>query len=223
MRRLFLLAAVLLAGCQNGGQAKGTSAGVADTETPIAAPSTPGPSKLFLIGDNTLLRLGDDAGDVQKAFPPPKGSFPLSDLPDRFRPPYSVRGWDGAREGFGAILYDDKVVTAMIQNERVDAGIAEELRARYNRELVSITPVEVTSESANFTFWEDDHQRLMLVVQKTGETVRTTVGLGDKIVMDALGASVERARQDGQQLDALLKESRAKAEKGKEAAAGGER
>ncbi|RYG36862.1 hypothetical protein EON81_08455 [bacterium] len=212
-RPLPLLVAVFLAGCQNGGTAKGAPAEVAESSTPIGAPSEPGPSKLFLIGDNTLLRIGDDAADSQKAFPPPKGSFPLSDLPDRFRAPYTARGWDAAREGFGAILYDDKIVGAMIQNERVDANVAEELQARYNRELSSITPVEVTSDAANFTFWDDEKQRLMLVVQKMSDkTVRTTVALGDNVVMDALGASVERARQDGQQLDALLKELREKSD-----------
>lgn len=203
-----LLLVPFLVGCGNGGTAKAPNSEVAKKEEPIAAPDSPKPSRLFMVGSDSLLRLGDDWGDAQKVFPAPKGSFPITDLPDRFSPPYTARGWEATRDGFGVILYDERIVEAMLQNERSDTVFADDLRRRYDNELTSLTPVEVKSATANFVFWEDGDQRLMLLVQKLSDKVRTTVALGDKKVMDAIGASTERARQDGQQLDALLKEGK---------------
>ncbi|CAN5732142.1 hypothetical protein BH11ARM2_BH11ARM2_18250 [soil metagenome] len=208
MKRLLPLAALLLlAGCQGGESKKDADAADGtEPDPPIGAPATLKPSRLFLVGGESILRLGDDWGDAEKVFPAPKESFPVSELPDRFGKPYSAKGWNEAHDGFGVILYSDRIAAAMVQNERPDASSADKIRKRYGDELSSITPVEVRGGNVNFTFWEDGDQRLMLLEQKMENRVRTTIALGDKNVMDGIGASVERAQQDTKQLDSLTKD-----------------
>ena len=192
-----VLAAGILVGCR---AAEPAAADVPDGETPAAsAVSEPLPiqdSRLHLLYHGTPLSLGVNYEEALKVFEPSKNAFDFTELPPNFRPPYRARGWETAKEGFGAITYNTRIVLAIWQTDEGDLRTYEKLVATYASEFPTVPAQEVTNGKVRYTFYESNGQRLMiLAVPDAGSTVHITVALGLNETMSAIGADEAQARQ----------------------------
>jgi hypothetical protein len=138
-------------------------------------------------------------------FGKPKTSFEFTDLPPGFQSPYSVKGWETAKEGVGVILYGDKVVAIMRQLTRADKDLLQEIVDTISKENSRIKPSTIQGSNVSYTFWEESSQRLMIcALQTKRDGLHITEALGDNNVMDALGMNKRQSKMDQPKVDALV-------------------
>ena len=188
---------MVLAGCRAGEAAPSDSPDgeVAATST-VAEPLPIQDSVLHLLHHGDSLRLGVNYEEALKVYEPPKNAFDFAELPPNFRPPYRARGWETAKEGFGTITYNTRVVLAIWQTDGGDLRTYEKLVAAYATEFPALTAQEITNGTVRYKFYEANGQRLMiLAVPDAGSTVHITVALGLSETMSAIGADPTQASQ----------------------------
>lgn len=192
-----LVIAISLAGCRTGETAPSDSPeGELSSSSTVAEPSPIQDSGLHLLHHGDSIRLGVSYEDALKVFEPPKNAFDFAELPPNFRPPYRARGWETAKEGFGTITYNTRVVLAIWQTDDGDLRTYEKLVSMYGLEFPTLTAQEVTNGTIRYKFYETNGQRLMiLAVPDAGTNVHITVALGLSETMSAIGADPLQASQ----------------------------
>ena len=204
MRKLgWLMMAVALAGCQQGGAPSPVAAtSTAQEEEVVAGPGPLQPSELRMIRNDKQLALGDTWSEAINVFETPRNAFEFSQLPPRFAAPYRARGWENSRESFGVISYDDAIVTALYQRDRATIEQVDAVFALYDQAYANLKPMRIDGKSVRTMFWEQNGQRIMVQAAQTPKSgLHLTVALGQIAVMDELGASPIRAREDIAALD----------------------
>jgi hypothetical protein len=224
MRRALWLTLVgaLLAGCQAGDALN------ADTEAPtapkVASVGEPATSKARVTKDTNEIGLV-----VRRSGPPitvwssgdaafrmfrdkNQVGFEYDDLPPKFEPPhYSAKTWeeDHIHMGFGEILYDDLLVAAVYQEDHANQDRVLELVRDHQDQVGDLKDTPILGKHVSYWFWEKDNRRLMICAYETGHDVlKITVAMGDRVVMDALDMSIDKARKDQIQVDmSFLKQS----------------
>jgi hypothetical protein len=189
--------AVLMTGCRAGEPTPSDNPdGELASSSTVAEPSPIRDSGLHLLHHGDSIRLGVNYEEALKVFEPPKNAFDFAELPPNFRPPYRARGWETAKEGFGTITYNTRVVLAIWQTDEGDLRTYEKLVSAYATEFPTVTAQEVTNGTIRYKFYESNGQRLMiLAVPDAGATVHITVALGLSETMSAIGADPAQASQ----------------------------
>jgi len=202
----WLIVAVVAMGCQpNLGSAPSATGTPPPAEDTVPGPGPLQSSDLRMIRSERELALGDTWSEAIEVFEIPRNAFEFSQLPPRFATPYRARGWETSREGFGVIAYDDRIVAAFHQRDRVTAEQIDETFELYEQALAGMDPLRVEGKTVRTAFWEQNGQRLMVqAVQKPGNGLYLTVALGVDSVLNELGASPTRAREDVTTLDGAL-------------------
>lgn len=192
-----VILAAVLAGCRTGDPATtDLPEGEGSVASAVSEPLPIQDSRLHLLHHGNSLNLGVNYDEALKVFEPPKNAFDFTELPPNFRPPYRARGWETAKEGFGAITYNTRIVLAIWQTDQGDLRTYESLVATYAAEFPTVPSDEVTNGKVRYTFYESNGQRLMiLAVPDAGSTVHITVALGLNETMSAIGADQAQARQ----------------------------
>ncbi|HWA82352.1 MAG TPA: hypothetical protein VG820_02890 [Fimbriimonadaceae bacterium] len=87
-----------------------------------AVPTFETTSKLGLIRRSGTVRVGMNQEDAFAIFKQSPNSYEKSDLPAAFDSPYEANGWQSKDEGFGMILYKDRVVVAVDELDGLSEG-----------------------------------------------------------------------------------------------------
>lgn len=225
----FLFVGIFLAGCQGADTVSKSVAAPAPVKT-VAAPTMPVEvTAIQMVGPHGMIRVGDADEKALAVYPPTsKSPNKLRELPERFAKPYGVQGWETARgEGFGIITWDGAIVAAMYQVERGDEQMLSEILSQQRSGTGTLYPNDILGKSVRFWFWEDKSQRLMVcAAQNPDKFLNITVAMGDRVVLDALGASPEAAKQIQDRLDGgsppqLIQETLGKATNGEHSPSSG--
>ena len=164
---------------------------------------------LALLHNSKRLRVGDTSTAALALFPMEEGATRIRSLPQGFPSEYTVRGWSIPQEfeGFGVILFQDRVVAAMEQLDNVDQQAMTDTIEQYERSLGSAEPI--VGNGVRYWFWREGPQTLMISTFDTepGRS-RMTIAVGLTPVMSRLGISLEKARLDK---DAVLQIQRSRA------------
>lgn len=179
-------------------------------ESPAPAPRVGDPdvtakTSLRLVRDRAEFAVGESIDDMYQVFPNPKAAFEFNDLPPGFEQPYSAKGWEVAREGVGAILFNDKVVAVMRQLTRASSDQLGQIVETTRQANPAVTPEVIQGSRVVYYFWEQPPQRIMISGLNTrNDGWHITEALGDDTVMDAVGANPEKARANVALIDAKL-------------------
>ncbi|MDX2065869.1 MAG: hypothetical protein SFX74_09025 [Fimbriimonadaceae bacterium] len=187
--------AVLAFGCA-------APSGEKSASTPTPPPAVPGVTppespELFLLHRGLSYKLGTTWEDAEAVFERPRSAFDFSELPAAFQPPYRGRGWEGSRESFGVILYQQRSVLAMQQFDRADRAQLDELVKAYETALPNLTPQYVTGKQVNAWFWQVGDEQLMVAgtdVPQSG--LHIAVVLGMRPLMQRVGATPAQLESD---------------------------
>jgi len=206
MRKLLvLILPVLLAGCQGGDSAPPAQAPVTPSSPPVDKPATYASTAICLVNGESTVTVGSAAATAFKAFPPLRdGDIGIEQLPEGFLRPYQAKSWETAGRGFGVILYDEVVEAAMFQEDQVSDEAVDKVVRDHQAKLGALSPETVAGERASYWFWEVDGQRLMICAFKNGRGTDLTLAMGDNVVMNKLGASVQDARTSIKRISDIL-------------------
>ncbi len=199
-----------LSGCQN------TSVqAVAVAPQANAAPAFPVPKwdmtdRLGLIADDgALVKVGDTGEVFRTHFPRPAtlarsltGDDIPMDVPQDTH--WSVTGYDyeNASRGAGALLYDNRVATAMRQLESVQEKDVQAEVSKYTGQFS--TPRTVFGARVSYWFWEVPPVRLMICSFKTNQgAYNMTTTIADDDVGEKLGISPDIAATSKDTLEHL--------------------
>lgn len=181
--------------------------GVKDKNS-VAAPKSLAPTDLALIRDTGRVLVGDYWNSALQVFPEPKGSFEVDDTPAGFLRPYGSKEWERAKEGFGTILYGDKIAVAMYSLDGADVDRLDSTVQRYTNAFPNIKPSMFFGARVKYWFWHQANQTLMisgLLTDRDG--VRMTIALGDDMPLAAIGVTETRAQDDLPKVESLLSRS----------------
>lgn len=198
---------ILLSGCMHepltGANPK--SAESPDAAITVKSPDFDNETPLLLMRNGNVVKVGDRWSVALRVFGEPKPAFEFRDLPPNFQEPYHALGWENAREGLGAILYDQLIAALVHQTYRDTPARLSQLNTAYIRAFPTIRPIHIIGRHVEYTFWEIGHQRLMICgVQTHRDGFRITLALGDVTPMDALGMEPVFARKQQPKVDSLF-------------------
>ncbi len=199
VRKVWILGlAVIAVGCGGGDSANKAGSPAPSTVASVAPPSSLAPTELALFEGPAKVKVGDSADDADKAFPMPPGAFPFKEIPAGFQGDYRARGYDTSRDGFGVILYDNRVALAMRREENLTSGEITETFKEY-QSAYGDPHDAVLGARIQYWFWEAEGQRLMLCAvpdSRDSSRIDLTIAVGDHVVMDALRMNIGSARED---------------------------
>lgn len=209
MRPVGVLACLglVLAGCQSPTPTAPTPTPPAVSVRTVADPVSTTQTDIALVRRNQRVTVGMRADDAFRIFRDPKdGGFEYERLPAGFGSGYHARSWEGGPKGFGVITFKDQVVLAMFQERHSTFDRALELVQAHQDHMGRVADKVVAGKRLNYWFWEQDDQRLMIVAFQKGsqEGVEITAAMGDRNVMDAIGAKVSKATSDFPRVDRAL-------------------
>ncbi len=200
-KALFLsgVAAMLLGCGPSERPAQEAAARPPDTPKLVVAADLLKQTELALLNEGRRVAVGDEFREALEVFRPGRRvkAFELRDLPASLGPEFAPRGWETDSEGFGLVVYGERVAAAVrtvsgrSESEMMDAAEA------YGRLYRRLQPVEVAGQTSRYWFFESGNQRLMVCGARTHKgnwTVTLAVGLNP--VMDALRMSPARAKED---------------------------
>jgi hypothetical protein len=199
----WLLLLVAVGGCQGGTTAAAEEPKAEAPAVPaVPAPARVEPTDVGLVRQGGIVRVGDTWQTAREVFPQPSTAFEFDDLPERFRQTYKARGWETAKEGFGVITYQGRIVSAMHQTERATQDQLKAVLDTYRERLGPAPPTEVEGRQVRYYFFEREGQRLMVsAFQGDGDGIRLTEAMGVDEVLNALGINPETAQRDRDRLD----------------------
>jgi hypothetical protein len=205
--RLHLLpfTALMLVGCQAGKTPVTTTVETSESATfPVGAPVRTEPSEIALVHRGHYVTVGMTAEDAFKTFADTHVSgFETDQLPPAFKDPYRARTWEDGQHGFGVILFRDRVVASMYQEESSTLARLNEMVDIHRAHLGDVPPVTITGKQVNYWFWDKDGQRLMICGYQPREgQVKVTCCMGDSVVLDGLQINEVSAHREQQSLDA---------------------
>ena len=202
---VLLVTGPVLAGCNGNFSLAEAPNEVQSPTPPVEPPDQNAKTDLRLVRDGVGFGLGESIDEMYQVFGNPKTSFEFSDLPPGFGPPYSAKGWETAREGVGAILYDNKVVAVMRQLTRATNEQLSQLVDTTRQENLPAQPQVIQGARVVYYFWDKSPQRIMISGLNTrNDAWHITEALGDDKVMDAIGASPTKAAADKATVDSKL-------------------
>jgi hypothetical protein len=217
-----ILAPIALAGCGGGAPVE-----TAEPKTPertvtlreVKAPDLGNPGNLALIRGRDKLKVGDEWEFAKKIFLQQRGAYEINELPPELTgADYRARGWEAPAEGFGAILYKDRVALAMYRIEHVDEDRVQEFVSTYRDyfgkpndtvppELAEMTHDRARKVRSRYWFWQQGSQRLMISsVTTLADGTNVSIAVGDGNTMDALGMSVSAAKSDQAKAERALEQ-----------------
>lgn len=202
---------LLIGGCATPTEVKvaeGNGENGSTIETARFDPNVDDPNDLYLLNGSAKLRLGVKRERALTVFPPPKDSAAVASLPAKFGRDFGVAGWQTENEGFAFItmtvrdpeskktLYRDLLVMAMLQEENVSEGAAQETEAIYKEEFGEPTD-KVLDGGVSYLFWAKQTRLLMLMTSMDPHGVRSqTIAVGAPQVMSELGMTPSQAKID---------------------------
>lgn len=208
MRRLLLLAvAVALAGCQGAAPAPPVEPAVVAAPVTVKPPETTSPTQIALMRRNQAVTVGMRADEAFRIFRETReGGFEDERLPPRFARPYAARSWESGSRGFGVITFEDRVVSAMYQEDKASYERALELVQMHQDRMGAPADRVFAGKRLTYWFWEKDKQRLMILAFRSSgpEGVRITMAMGDAVVLDALRIAPEIAEKEVPNVDQRL-------------------
>jgi hypothetical protein len=173
----------------------------APKETPIVRnvePPTFGATDLAIRGGAVVVKVGDTAENIDRAFPQPANAATFTELPSQFNGLYRARGFENATLGFGAIYYDNQVACAIHRIENITVGEVNQIVEQYTR--AQGDPAEkIQGASIAYWFWKEGSQIQMICSapdRTQNQRFDLTIGLGDKVVMEALRMTPLQAGND---------------------------
>jgi hypothetical protein len=160
------------------------------------------------------VRIGDSIESALRAFREEKNAYKVAEMPAGWRDPaYSAQGWDNGTTGFGAIVFDDKVVFGLFHEERSDEGRLQEILAVYDR-MLNVPATNVVGSRVRYWFWQKDNHRLMIsAVQPPTGGLSISIAMGHAPIMDILGMNAKQAEKDRVAAESIFEESRKAMEK----------
>lgn len=221
MKSLLALAASFLAiGCGAGGGEAAKSEPPASLRPRVTAPEKIEPpdftqkTPVRMIRKGAEVRIGDSIESALRAFREEKNAYRIAEMPAGWRDPlYTAQGWDNGTTGFGAIVYDDKLVFGLFHEDRTDENRLQEILAVYDR-MLNMPSTNVVGSRVRYWFWQQDDHRLMIcAVQPPTGGLSVSIALGYAPIMDALGMSAKQAEKDRVAAESIFEESRKAMEK----------
>jgi len=170
----------------------------------VGEPFTTEPTKMALIHKGKTVTVGMSADAALKVFQDVRsGGFEADQLPPGFAEPYRARSWEDGQHGFGVILYNDRVVSAMYQEEVASFDRLKEFVLEYRAVLNGVQPQLIQGKRVDYWIWDKDDQRVVICgFEADPNRVKITACMGDSRVLDAIGMSYERAIRDQAKVDA---------------------
>jgi hypothetical protein len=213
MKRLSPLVLLLLVGGCQGGSKPEAPAQQPQPEVYALEGYTPSrtASPIALKYHEHEVRVGDEAEKIYPVLLGARtGGFVSELLPKGLRSPYTAKIWQGADDAFGLISYEGKVVVAMVQEMRTNQEHANNVRTAHQDMFGQEQPQIVAGQKVTYYFWDRDladfqSQRLMIMVFQNRDNVFLTTAMGDSRVMDVLGMSPQKAREDQAAADEILR------------------
>jgi hypothetical protein len=199
MRALGLvLIALLLVGCADEGPKSSVRKSAFLSTEPVPAPGVLEPGELALLAPNGQIKVGMSLDEAEKIVPAPPNSFALKELPANFAEPYRARGFETYREGFGLILFGEKVAMAMRREEDLNAEQIRLVKSRYI-ETFGTPTADMSDKEIGYLFWWKGGHRLMIAISPDvalKDRFDVTQAMGDATVMDALRMNSLAATED---------------------------
>ncbi len=203
-----LLLLVSSAGCGPQTSDAGTNVPKSRTIVEVQIPAQAAEGSLALINGAGKLKLGDTQRVAFDVFPRPRGAFEANELPPNMGDPFSAKGWEAARESFGIIAQEGKVVLAQYTQEDSSKEHLAEIVQSYRELLSEIKPTEMSGQYASYWFWETPSARLMIcaATDPKGKLSVTTV-IGFQAMMNVLRMDQADANNDQAEATNLLQKS----------------
>lgn len=202
---LLILVVAGLVGCQSSPPAP-TAANIAPTST-LGAPTHRQETNIALVRQGKTVTIGMRGPEAFDVFRDAReGGFEDDRLPPGFAAPYRARSWESSQRGFGVITYQDGVVAAMYQEHDCTLDQMQKWVDVHAQQMNRGPDQRVISKRLNYYFWEEGGQRLMILgfQKKATGMVELTMAMGDTDVLDAIGASPDRANFEKDRVDRLL-------------------
>lgn len=188
MKRIFVIAglAICITGCSTSDVAavaeKPINRQVATQMADFVTPSISG-----LPNGRKRLSIGEDSSRALAVFPRPSRGFPLEEaipgLPEGFK---SV-GWESNTDGFGAVIYDEKIMLAMRQYEALDTEQFAQTLQLVQGSNPSLQWTFLTKNSVDY--WLATEGNTTFVISRIAgkkKTYQVTITLGETHLMSAL-------------------------------------
>jgi hypothetical protein len=143
------------------------------------------------------VKVGDMWASAKEVFPePPRGTYEIHDLPNQFGKQFESQGWESDRnEGFGVILTDNKVVSAVYELEHARADTVDELIHDELTRMLPLKPTSISDGPVSYWFWHGINQTTMICRLETKDGVNLTMAMGDDNVLKPLAISEDDAHK----------------------------
>ena len=192
MKTVFPLLALVLAGCS------GESEEIVKTPTTEQRVALAGTAErvegIAMSWEGNAVHVGDGWESAQKLFPERRASYRLRSLPERFGRDFEAHGWEtNEGQGYGIVTDKDLVVAAIYHVEDVEDDYAKSLLDAQRAGTGALKINQVVVGNLQWSFWESQSQRLMVLIQKGQKGKLVTILMGDDKVLDALGATRPKA------------------------------
>jgi hypothetical protein len=192
--------ALLLVGCADEGPKSSVRKSTFLSTEPVPAPGVleSDDRSLALLAPNGQIKVGMSLDDAEKIVPAPPNSFALKELPANFAEPYRARGFETYREGFGLILFAEKVAMAMRREEDLNADQVRLIKSRY-LDTFGTPNDDKSDKEIGYLFWYREGHRLMVAISPDvtlKDRYDVTQAMGDAVVMDALRMNSIAAAED---------------------------
>jgi hypothetical protein len=100
-------------------------------------------------------------------------------------------------EGYGAIIFQNRVVGAMYQLDKADPQAVAELVQEQKTGMPLLASVEKAEKTAHYWFWSDGGQTAMVCSNQAGPNLNLTIAMGDNEVLKAIDVPVSPGRAAG--------------------------
>ena len=183
----------------------GSGPGPETKEVAVSVPDFAIASNIQLVKDDGRIKVGDDYTGTLEQFPKPPKAFELTELPSNLKAPFKAKGWETATEGFGAIVYNDRIAFAMYQKEHADEDELLAIVGLQKRAMSKIAPISIVQRRVRYWIWEDGQRRSMVGALTTAKgDLNLTLAIGDAGVCSAFGIDADRLRADAAKAEELL-------------------
>jgi|GEM_PF-3003023 len=164
----------------------------------LTALSTDPSQAVGLFRGDGVVKVGDTWEKARALIPGPSTAYELHDLPKKLPEQFEVKGWETSEgEGYGMILYQDRIVAAMYQLQGTKEDEVNEFYTSESKGMGPITPTTYVGNGLRFWFWKDDktRQSTMMCAQQKRRGIDLTIAMGDDQILDVLGATDTNARK----------------------------
>lgn len=220
MRTLLLvLLAFVLGGCGEPSPAPEVRVPATAANKPAKEPLEPplfdANARLALERRTGAVRVGETYGDALAVFAEPPGSFEKNDLPPSITEPYEARGWQNQTEGFGTILYRNRVAAAVYQAQDVTEDRLQDL-IQVQQDHFRQPMQFLGGKSVRYWFWwtglgsaAADQILMIEATELHPGKLNLTAAIGTAPIMQALGMTPDSADRDRANAELMIDKIRA--------------